>query len=388
MAEPPPGPGPALASATPGAPPAASGPGGPPGPKPPLAVRARLVAAELRKPLQLAKLGILASSAVAAVALRLLYEGAMPHDDLNRLLAVPYTVFGGTLMWLMTAWLKGPKLQFLNLSILFSVILLTIDYPNPPLYIALNVGLGATLDAILSRWRFGGWRMPWPTMVGSLGISLVVDGFGLLPFILLPLLMVASKHLIRWRGKHLFNPNNFAASVLLLLYMVRVGVNDWGAAPQTLALMLLFGTISISRVKRLDLALFYIVFSFAAYGAIALLKGWGPATVFTFAFAPLNVIIGFFAITDPATSPDDRRAKALWALLIVLIAVPATLTGRAEAPVFALLAAAPQRHLITFLTTGKWPAKAAPHGPPKPAPSSAAAAAATAAVLPQTGGKP
>lgn len=316
---------------------------------------------------------------------------------------------------------QGPKLQFLNLTILLTVIFLSrflpegwpkIDYPTRLSFILVNLGLAAVLDAAISKWRFGEWRMPWPTMVGSLGITLVINGngnvcagdravssalcaasswgplasgafhewlVGAWPFILLPILMVGSKHLIRWRGRHLFNPNNFAAAILLLFVLARVGVNDWGAAPQTVALMLLFGSISTIRVKKFDLAVIYLVLSWLAYFVVAQFKGWELATVWMFALAPLQVVIAFFAITDPATSPTGRLEKVLWAGLIVLLGVPATLAGYPEAPIFALLLAAPQRHLVTYLVTGKWPPKA-PTGPPKPTPASATT---TGAILPR-----
>jgi len=359
---------PATPAAAPsGAPPAPAGAGG-------LAP----AAARRRRVLRQVALGLIGTSAVFAVV-------NLAMGDATR-------AFLGALAFFMTIYLflvvsgsqllpKGPKLQFLNLSILFTVIYLSrylpalgihtfnIDYPNPFYYVIPSIALGAVLDAVASRYRFGEWRVPWPTMVGSLGITLVVDGLGWLPFVLLPIGMVASKHLIRWRGKHLFNPNNFAACILILAFLVRVGVNDWGAAPQTVALMLFFGSIATSRVKRLDLALMYLLLSFGVYGLVALAEGWGLATVWLFAFSPLQVVIGFFAITDPATSPNGRLEKFLWALLLVLLGVPATLAGFAVAPIFALFLGAPQRHLISYLVTGKWPppTAVAPEGKPKPA---------------------
>lgn len=247
------------------------------------------------------------------------------------------------------AFTKGPRLQLINLLTFFVVVNLTLDYPNPIPFVAIAVGTAGALDAVASRWRFGEWRIPWPTLVGALGICLVVDGIAWTTFALLGGLMVAGKHLIRWRGRHLFNPNNLASAILLVAGLVRVGVNDWGAAPQALLLMLLFGTIATLRVDRFDLAVEYIGLSLAAYAFVAFAQGWGPATVVAFALSPLQVMIGFFAITDPATSPSGRLEKLLFACLLVLLAVPATLAGRPEAPIFALLAAAPQRHAIAWL---------------------------------------
>ncbi len=252
-------------------------------------------------------------------------------------------------------WLEGPRLQFVNLATFFLVVNLTVDFPNPPAHVAVGVGLAAILDGVASRARFGEWRIPWPSMVAALGASMLIDGRDIWTFVMLAGIMVASKHLIRWRGRHLFNPNNVAVAVLILAYAARVGVNDWGAAPQSVALMLLFGTIATVRVKRLDLAVAYLAFSFLAYTMVAAAQGWELATVWAFAFSPLQILIGFFAITDPATSPNGRAEKLIWAALIVLLAVPATLAGRVEAPIFALLIAAPQRHLVTYLVRGTWP---------------------------------
>lgn len=273
---------------------------------------------------------------------------------------------------------KGPKLQFLNLFIFYVVVNLTLDFPNPVHYVATAVGVAAVLDGLVSRWRFGGWRIPWPSMVAALGASMLIDGFGIVPFLLLPVLMVASKHLIRFRGRHLFNPNNFAVSILILLTFVRIGVNDWGAAPQAVALMLFFGITATTRVDRLDLAVSYLAMSFLAYWAIAAYQGWSLATVWMFALSPVQVMIGFFAITDPATSPSGRVEKYVWAALIVLLGIPATLAGRVEAPVFALLVAAPQRHVVTWLVRGRLPP--VPGGAPKPA-----AAAVPEPVAPEPG---
>lgn len=244
--------------------------------------------------------------------------------------------------------LQGPRLQLLNLSVFLTVVVTTLDFPTPLWTVVATVATAGTLDATISRWRFGEWRIPWPSLVGATGACLLVDGIGLAPFLALAVLMVASKHLIRWRERHLFNPNNFAVAVLLLAGVLRIGVNEWGAAPQALGLIILFGTIATTRVKRFDLAVGYLATSVATYAIIAAVQGWSWPTVVAFAFSPLQVMLGFFAITDPATSPGGRVEKLVYILVLVALAVPATLAGRAEAPVFALLAAAPQRHLIAW----------------------------------------
>ncbi len=244
----------------------------------------------------------------------------------------------------------GPRLQLLNLGILLMVVVTTLDFPTPLPTVLFTAVLAGAFDAVLSRWRHGGaWRVPWSTLVGATGACLLLDGVGLWPFVALAALMVGSKHLLRWRGHHLFNPNNFAAVLLLLAGAMRIGVNEWGAAPQALALIALFGSVATLRVNRFDLAVAYLTLSLGVYAVVAFAQGWGAPTVVALALSPLNVMIGFFAITDPATSPSGRWAKLAFAALLVALAVPATLAGHAVAPVFALFAAAPQRHLLASL---------------------------------------
>lgn len=245
------------------------------------------------------------------------------------------------------SFLRGPRLQLANLTVFYAVVYATVDFPNPVEKVAAGVALAAGLELAVTRLRWGGWRVPWGAMIGTLGAWLVLDGHGWLPYLLLPAIVVAVRHAIRYRGSHLFNANNVAMVVLLLAGIARVGVNDWGAAPQTLALMVLFGAIATSRVDRLDLAVLYLAFSFGVFWLIAQVQGWNLPTVWMWALSPLQVMIGFFAVTDPATSPSGSLAsKAIFALLIVLVSVPATLAGQVEAPIFALLVVAPQRHLI------------------------------------------
>jgi hypothetical protein len=234
-----------------------------------------------------------------------------------------------------------------NLAVFFAVAYLTVDFPNPPEQVAASVAVAVALEAGVVWFQEGDWGVPWGAIIGTSAAWLVLDGFGWLPYLVLPGFVVLARRFVRWRGSNLWNANNLAMSILLLAGVVRVGVNDWGAAPQVVGLIVLFGAVSTSRVDRLDLAAMYLAFSAGVYLVVATVLGWGLPTVWLWSLSPLQVMIGFFAVTDPATSPgSDRWAKAAYALLVVLLGVPATVAGFVEAPIFALLAAAPQRHLV------------------------------------------
>lgn len=269
--------------------------------------------------------------------------------------------------------LRGPRLQVLNLAVFYAVVcfgrvlraegvawqampwewlrqVARIDYPNPPTWVALSVLLAAALDAGAQRWRTGRWAVPWGTVVATMGIWLMLNGRDVVPFLLLPLLLVGSKHLVRTKRGHILNANNFAAVVLILAGLVTLGVNDWGTAKAPVALMFLFGTVATVRARRFTLALTYLVASGLVYAAAVAWLGYDWTTWLPFAFPPVAVMLGWFAVTDPATSPRTWHAQVVYALLAVLLAVPATLALHMDAVVFALAAAAPQRLWIEPMT--------------------------------------
>jgi len=112
--------------------------------------------------------------------------------------------------------------------------------------------------------------------------------------------------------------------------------------------MLLFGTIATLRAKRFALAATYLGLSYAVYLGFRLCQPHTSNAAFLWAFSPVNVMVGLLAVTDPATSPKGFASQAAYAALVALLAVPGTLHGNPEAPVFALLVAAPQRHAVEW----------------------------------------
>jgi len=131
---------------------------------------------------------------------------------------------------------------------------------------------------------------------------------------------IASKFALRWNGKHLFNPTNFAIVALLLCADGRVWVSpgQWGSGAFFGFLMACVGGLVVTRAARADVTLAFL----AAY--VALLFGrslWlgEPMSI------PLHrlqngalLIFAFFMISDPKTTPDSRVGRILFATLVAL----------------------------------------------------------------------
>jgi hypothetical protein len=187
-----------------------------------------------------------------------------------------------------------------------------------------------------------------------------------------------SKYVIRFRGRHVFNPSNFGlVACFLILGSARAEPLDfwWGPMSVWLALALVLivagGFAILRRLHLVGLAVAFWV-TFAA--GIALLVAtdhlmtarWhlGPITGTELwrilVFSPEILVFLFFMITDPKTvpgSPQNRRAfGAAIGLLSVLLIAPQTTEFATKVAVLAALAlACAARPLVALVLSAERP---------------------------------
>jgi Na+-translocating ferredoxin:NAD+ oxidoreductase RnfD subunit len=179
-------------------------------------------------------------------------------------------------------------------------------------------------------------------------------------FVAVSALALLSKHLIRFRGRHVFNPSNIGLVVFFLaLGEARAEPLDfwWGPMSAWLALALALivagGFAILGRLRLVGIAVgFWLAFA-AGIGVLAaagheLTARWhlGPITGGELwrilVFSPEILVFLFFMITDPRTIPDGRTARRVYGvaigLLAVLIAAPLTTEYATKVAVLGALA--------------------------------------------------
>ena len=130
---------------------------------------------------------------------------------------------------------------------------------------------------------------------------------------------VGSKFVIRWRGKHIFNPTNFAIVALMLITpQVWVSPGQWGNVAFFGFLITCLGGLVVNRAARSDVTYAFIV----AWAAVLIGRSlWlgEPLTI------PLHrmesgalLLFTFFMISDPKTTPDSRAGRILFAVIVAL----------------------------------------------------------------------
>jgi len=171
-----------------------------------------------------------------------------------------------------------------------------------------------------------------------------------------------SKYLMRFRGRHVFNPSNFGLVLcFLLLGPERADPLEFWWGPMSawmalaLAIIVLSGLAILSRLRLLEIAVgFWLAFAaglavLAASGHgmtarwhLGPVEGWELWRVLV--FSPEILVFLFFMITDPKTIPAGRRGRRAYAVgigvLAVLLLAPQTTEFGAKVAVLAALALA------------------------------------------------
>jgi Na+-transporting NADH:ubiquinone oxidoreductase subunit NqrB len=181
------------------------------------------------------------------------------------------------------------------------------------------------------------WRSPVITAL-SLGLLLRADSSWL--WIAASALAMASKFMFRVRGKHVFNPANFAIVALLLTSdAVWVSPGQWGDAVWLAMLLASLGWLVLSRAARLDIAAVFL----ATYGALLLARclilGDPLAIPIHQMQSGALLLFAFFMLTDPRATPDHRWGRALFAVSVGLLAYHLQFDDQIRPGMFLALAA-------------------------------------------------
>jgi Na+-transporting NADH:ubiquinone oxidoreductase subunit NqrB len=155
----------------------------------------------------------------------------------------------------------------------------------------------------------------------SLTLLLKPQAAALWPFMLGGFLAIASKYVLQYRNNHLWNPTNFAITILLLTAPGTISIlsHQWGNDLATNLVIWAFGLAIAARVHVLHITLTYVA-SFLVLNALrAMLAGqmlWPEIAPIT---GPMYQLFVFFMITDPRTVVSNRKWQIIVAVLIALV---------------------------------------------------------------------
>jgi hypothetical protein len=225
-----------------------------------------------------------------------------------------------------TRWVFG-GLLFLYL-ILGETLL---GFSRRPEQIAIIIGLGAILEIIFSGIFNGRKIFPLSSIISCLSISIILNfSFGN-SYLWIPVfVMVASKYIFTLNQRHFFNPSLFGIVCSLLFSNELVSLApayQWYGTVESAGFMVYFVITAailffVVKINRIPLVIsFLIVFTLQT-----LLRSYivryiiPPETLFIGALtSPAFYLFCFYMITDPGTSPNNKKEQIVVGSSIALM---------------------------------------------------------------------
>ena len=166
---------------------------------------------------------------------------------------------------------------------------------------------------------------------------------------------IGSKFLIRYRGKHVFNPANVAI-VLMMLASEHVWVSSgqWGSTAISALALSCLGLLVLTRAKRAETTVAFLLVFAAMLFARAIWLGDPLAIPAHQLQNGALLIFAFFMISDPKTTPDTALGRVLFATLVAGVAYVIQFVYYVpNGAIFALIIAAPSVPLIDARLRGR-----------------------------------
>jgi Na+-transporting NADH:ubiquinone oxidoreductase subunit NqrB len=212
----------------------------------------------------------------------------------------------------------------------------------------LAIATSILAELILGKIFIGKWPHLASAYISGISVGILVRSPAFWPYILCALLSITSKYVLRYKGRHLWNPSNFGISALLFLAgdaAASLSI-QWGNFVLPMLAIWALGLTIVWRVRRYHITLTYV----ASFLAFAFLRAWMTGNPWQAEVAPITgpeyQLYIFFMITDPRTTVRSVRGQCLVAFSIALVEMVLRLHQVVYAPFYALFLVGPTALLL------------------------------------------
>jgi len=198
-------------------------------------------------------------------------------------------------------------------------------------------------EAALHRWILGKWRSISSAYISGVSVGILIRSPMFWPYALCSMISIASKYVLRYKGRHLWNPSNFGVVAMLLLAPGSVAVLSiqWGNNMWAMLVIWIIGSISIYRLKRFHICATYVL-SFLFFGLIrAYITGDPYLAEISPITGPMYQLFTFFMITDPKTTVKSKWGRCLVVFVVAFVEMILRLHEAVYAPFYALFIVGP-----------------------------------------------
>lgn len=212
----------------------------------------------------------------------------------------------------------------------------------------LAIAVSILAELVLSRIFLGKLPHLASAYITGISVGILVRSPAYWPFALCSLIAITSKYVLRYKGRHLWNPSNFGISVLLFLAgdIVASLSIQWGNFLLPMIVIWALGSVIIWRLRRFHITGTYVV----CFLLFAFIRSWMTGSPWQSEVAPITgpeyQLFIFFMITDPKTTVRSVRGQCLVAFSVALVEMIMRLNQIIYAPFYALFLVGPVALLI------------------------------------------
>jgi Na+-transporting NADH:ubiquinone oxidoreductase subunit NqrB len=213
---------------------------------------------------------------------------------------------------------RDPRLyQIATLAVLLAYGLLRLGFDVPVLHAVLILTTALVAQLVFTK----AFRLPRfdprSALISGLSLCLLLRTGSPWLAVSAAVVTIASKFLIRWRGKHVFNPTNFGlVAMMLLSERAWVSPGQWGHSVLFAFLMACLGGLVVYRAWRSDVTFAFL----GSYAALLVGRALWLGDPLSIPAHQLQsgalLLFSFFMISDPKTTPDSRGARVVFAMLV------------------------------------------------------------------------
>jgi len=209
--------------------------------------------------------------------------------------------------------------------------------------IVITILASVAIDMIVGKLYTGKWKNPASGYITGISVSILVRSTFLWPYIITAAISILSKYVIRYKGRHIWNPSNLGISWMLFfapLYVAALSV-QWGNNLAPMIVIWILGMFIVYRAKRMHITIAYVV-SFIIFAFVRSLITQDP---FLAEIAPLTgpmyQLFIFFMITDPPTCVRGKKWQIIVVIIVALVEFILRLNQVVYAPFYALTIVGP-----------------------------------------------
>lgn len=185
------------------------------------------------------------------------------------------------------------------------------------------------LDVVINIIKIKKLILPSSGLITGLLVAMILPPSALYIQTATVIAAILSKHIIKWKGRHIFNPAAFG-----IIFIGFTGITaSWWAA--TTLLVIPLGLFLIWRLRKFTLSLTFL----ATYYVISAILSY-PNIIATAVLDTTAIFFAFFMLIEPMTSTTVRRAQLAEGIFVgVLVFVVRALIPQTDLFLFSLLVA-------------------------------------------------